>query len=164
MRNKRKGNPAIITQEIMVETMATIDIRKVEELEKIVRLMSHTCQEWRLTIHPRGWHVIWENQASVHIKDLVDLTKMILHLCLEGMEGLEGQTRMHAPTFECIPGRYRRPNTHSYERPSGYNQNVSRSEYTPRRDGRRNTSSHEWYNRPHVFRSSSLGFPVNQAY
>ena len=80
------------------------------------------------------------------------------------MEGLEGQTRMHAPTFECIPGRYRRPNTHSYERPSGYNQNVSRSEYMPRRAGRRNISSREWYNRPHVFRSSSLGFPVNQAY
>jgi len=38
MRNKNKENPGVITQEIVIETMAAIDIRKVEELEKMVKL------------------------------------------------------------------------------------------------------------------------------
>ena len=38
MRNKNKENPGVITQEIVIETMAAIDIRKAEELEKMVKL------------------------------------------------------------------------------------------------------------------------------
>ena len=101
MRNKKKGNPAVITI-IVVETMeGLVDLTR----KHFMLLHLNVCLE------------DIEDRTLVHMKGLVDITRMFLDLniCLEE---LADETSVH------VNGT----------------------------------------NRPHVFRTPSLGLPVNHVY
>ena len=79
--------------------------------------------------------------------------------------GGPNQNEPYTRALKFMPESYGRLNAHSHGRSRVFNQNVSTSEYMPRRDGRQNTRSYEWYNRSqHVFITSSLCLLVNQVY